>query len=230
MDFVSEKCNVVSGNDLIDYLYSEKCLPKRSVLISFDDGYRDNFTNAYPILKKLNISAIVFLSAKYINTEKILPHDKDDNPEYNRLLTWSQVKEMSCNDISFGSHALEHVNLAKCSLEKIENEIKESKKLIEDNVDLEVKTISYPFGLFNDFDERTINVTKEAGYILGFTAIYGTNNIRTDHYRLYRIGIEASDTLFTFRAKLNGALDILMFLEVSFIRKAISFLNKLLRV
>jgi peptidoglycan/xylan/chitin deacetylase (PgdA/CDA1 family) len=182
-------------------------LPNRAVAITFDDGYKDNFTNAYPILKSLKIPATIFLTAGFIGKDKVLNHDRGDNPLYNQLLSWEEVKEMAKGGIDFGSHTLTHANLNNTN--SLMSEIADSKRIIEKELGAKISGLSYPFGLVRDYNDCTKRLANEAGYSFGCSAMNGTNDERADLFELRRIGIESSDTMFTFRAKLNGALDLL---------------------
>jgi hypothetical protein len=90
MEHLAKFYNPISVRGFIEARANKNDLPQKSVVVTFDDGYRDNFYNAYPILKSLNIPAMIFLTAGYIGTNKILPHDIFDNPEYNYLLLWTR--------------------------------------------------------------------------------------------------------------------------------------------
>jgi peptidoglycan/xylan/chitin deacetylase (PgdA/CDA1 family) len=230
MEYLAKNFKAISLTEFIDFLNNGKEIPPKVVFITFDDGYKDNFINAYPALKKLNLPATIFLSVGYIGTAKILPHDRNDEYMHNRLLNWQEAKQMSSNRISFGSHSLNHANLGKIFPDELREEIEESKKMIENKLEQEVLAISYPFGLISDFNTRVIEGTKQAGYTCGFTAMYGVNTEKTDLFRLRRIGIEASDNMFTFRAKLNGALDLLMLKETRIVQIAVRAANRILGV
>lgn len=230
LKYLAKNFNIISQNEFSDFLNNRKKIPPKAVLITFDDGYKDNFTNAYPVLKKNNLPAAIFLSVAYIGTEKILPHDKKDESIHNRLLNWQEIKQMFSDSISFGSHSLNHANLGKIFRNELRAEIEESKKIIENKLGQEVSAISYPFGLISDFNTRVIEETKQAGYTCGFTAMYGLNTPKSDLFRLRRIGVEASDNMFTFRAKLNGALDILMLKETIIVQTTVKFINRMLGV
>jgi peptidoglycan/xylan/chitin deacetylase (PgdA/CDA1 family) len=209
MQYVSKHYSPLTFRDAVENLIAKKKSPDKAVVISFDDGYRDNYIVAYPLLKRLNIPAIIFLTAGYIGTEKLLPHDVTDNPDYNRLLSWEEVKKMSCGGIEFGSHTLQHADLGARAYD-VSRELKESKEVIERKLNVPVYAISYPYGLSHNFNAKIKEMTKNSGYLCGVSAMNGINAIATDVYELRRIGIESSDTLFTFRAKLNGALDVLI--------------------
>jgi len=230
INYLAKNFNVISLTEFITLLTNEKKIPPKTVLITFDDGYKDNFTNAYSILQKLGASATIFLSVAYIGTGKILPHDRKDEFVPNRILDWQEVKEMHSHEITFGSHSLNHANLGQISLEEMNKEIAESKRVIEENLGNRVVAVSYPYGLYSDFNAQTVEQVKKAGYVCGFTAMYGLNTLKSDLFRLRRIGIEASDNMFTFKAKLNGALDLLILKETRFVQRIVECANRILGV
>ena len=96
--FKKHKYNVISLDMLVAALKEKKRLPKKSVVITFDDGYEDNYTNAFPILKEFGFPATIFVITDLISTED----------EY---LTWDQLREMEKHGITIGSHTLDHIYL-----------------------------------------------------------------------------------------------------------------------
>ena len=208
MEFLAEKCKAVSLKDAVELLKKRKQFPKNAIVVTFDDGYKDNYTNAYPILKDFSISAMIFLSVGFIGKNKIMDHDKGDNPAYNNLLSWFEVREMAQGGIEFGSHTISHANLGGKGVDA-KSEIEVSKKIIEKELGFKIWAISYPFGLLKNFNQQTKYLACQAGYACGCSAMNGVNDTNSDIFELRRIGIEASDNMFTFRAKLNGALDLL---------------------
>lgn len=198
-----------------------KSISGKEVVITFDDGYRDNYLYAYPVLQKYGLPATIFLTVGYVGKNKVLPHDIGDNPEYNRILNWEDIKKMECSSIIFGSHTLNHVNLSKISFEKAKEEITLSYRILKENLKNSFIPFSYPYGTFLDFNSEIKKIVKEAGYFCACSAIYGVNNERTDLFSLYRIGIDSSDNFFTFKAKINGYLDFLSFKDVWLIKKFI---------
>jgi peptidoglycan/xylan/chitin deacetylase (PgdA/CDA1 family) len=199
------------------------------VSVTFDDGYMDNFFYAYPILKSSNIPAVIFLISSFIGTRNILPHDLKDNPEANYLLSWEQIAQMDPALVQFGSHTASHFRMSHCGPDIYEKEIAGSKKLIEERTGRKVQFISYPFGTASDFTADWKPYLRKAGFLAGFLAVYGWNTAASDTCELKRIGIESSDTLFTFKAKLDGALDPLLSLsETAFGRGLKRVVNRLL--
>jgi len=229
MRYLVKNYSIMPLKGAINALYGKEGVKKCTVVITFDDGYRDNYYQAFGVLRNLAIPATIFLVAEYIGTDRILSHDAYDNPENNRLLSWGQVREMAKAGIDFGSHTLSHANLACLGIAK-EREIQESKRIIEKELKKEVWAISYPFGLINNFDLEAKEIVKRAGYLCGLTAMNGVNNEKTDIFALRRIGIEASDNMFTFKAKLNVALDLLTIKDRPLFKKALDLFNRLIGV
>lgn len=224
MEFLAKYYKPIS---LIEAVEALKRLPENAVAVTFDDGYKDNHTHAYPVVRQLNIPVTIFLTAAYIGTEKLLPHDIGENPLHNRLLSWDEIREMKRGGIEFGSHTLSHANLGREDTHTQE-EIRESKRLIEKESGSNIRAISYPFGLIGDFNPQVKAAAYAAGYICGCSAMNGVNNSKTDIFELRRIGIEASDNMFTFRAKLNGALDLLMIKDTLIFNRLLKRFNRLI--
>ena len=126
--------HVISLSALIDGIERHIALPKKSVVITFDDGYENNYTQAYPILKKYGYPAIIFLVSDWI--------DRDGY-----LTTW-QIKEMSRHGISFGSHTQTHPFLPNITEDKKRIEIAGSKVILEKKLGLKMDFLAYPFGGF----------------------------------------------------------------------------------
>jgi len=112
----------------------------RKFAITFDDGYEDNFFNAYPVLKKYNFRATVFVHTAAVGKSFSYPR-MPAAP----LMDWEQLRQLS-QEWEIGSHTVTHQNLARESNAVIEQELKESKEILEKNLAISVKSFSYPFG------------------------------------------------------------------------------------
>ncbi len=225
LDFLEKRYPVIPLEEAVRHLDKTQ-LPKRpSVAITFDDGYENNYHVAYPLLCKKKLPATIFLLTDGKENRKT-EHLGNDPANDSKLLEWEQIKEMANSGLmTFGSHGQAHQRLKTMPLEKLQKEIVSSRKKIEAEVGRPVPFFSYPYGTYEDFDPKTESELQQAGYIAAFSAIFGTNGSYANQFALRRIGIEASDTLFTFRAKLNGALALLAFLNVPWFRKVIRALD-----
>ena len=160
-------------NQLNDYLFNNKPIPEKSVVITFDDGYRDNYTNVFPILKEFNMKATIFVISSYLNRDL--------------YLTSEEIKEMSDYGIDIESHTVSHVKLSTLSYEDQLKELKNSKETIENITDKPVISIAYPEGKFN---KDTKKATLEAGYSMGFTIERGYADRNDNPAQLNRVCVD----------------------------------------
>lgn len=138
----------VSLKELIDDLHAHKTPLSKTVALTFDDGFRNFFEEAFPVLENYDFRATVFLVTDFCGKY----NDWEGNPpelSRSKLLGWKEIKELSEYGIEFGSHTRTHKDLTKCLPEKVEAEIIESKSEIENKLGKSVTTFAYPFGDFN---------------------------------------------------------------------------------
>lgn len=196
MEYIKEKgYEVITLDELARGIQGKKRFKRNKVVITFDDGYRDNFKYAYPVLKKMGFSAIIFLISDYVTDYK---EDKE------RFLNWDEIKVMLKNNIFFGSHTKTHFYLGDAKDEKVMlEEIAGSKKAIEQKIGVPVEYFCYPTGGFN---ARVKEIVKEAGYKGACTTNRGFARFNSDVYELKRIKVTNSDLVkpFSFRMKLSG--------------------------
>ncbi len=167
-----------------------KFLPK-TVVVTFDDGFEDNFLYAFPVLSKHDMIATVFLITDYVGK----------NPGY---LNWDQIKVMAENNMDFGGHTRSNVYLPSVKQEsRLFDEIEGSKNDIEAKLSEKIEFFCYPLGGFN---EKVKKVTELAGYMGACTTNRGFSRVNEDLYELKRVKITNSDMNkpFHFRAKLSG--------------------------
>ena len=183
--------NIISLDDLVNGIKNKKEFSSKTIVITFDDGLKDNYTNAFPILKKHNIPATIFLISSYMDNK-------------NEYLTWEQVKYMMEYNIDFGGHTKTHTYLPSIKSRKIlQDEILGSKIDIEQNINKEIKYFCYPVGGFN---EQIKNIVKEARYKASCATNRGYDRYNNDLYEINRIKITNSDMTkpLHFRAKISG--------------------------
>jgi peptidoglycan/xylan/chitin deacetylase (PgdA/CDA1 family) len=169
-----------------DYILGDKPIPEKSVLITFDDGYKDNYTNAFPILKEFNMNATIFVISSYL-----------DGKEY---MSPSDVKEMSDYGIDIESHTVSHLRLSELSYEQQYNELKNSKEALEKLTGKPITSVAYPEGKYND---DTIKAVTEAGYAMGFTIDRGYDGIGDNPDKLYRMCVDYTYKPYNIEKILN---------------------------
>jgi peptidoglycan/xylan/chitin deacetylase (PgdA/CDA1 family) len=220
---------VVKMKDALFALEEKNNLNEKLLCITFDDGYLNNLTLALPILKEFGYPAHIFLSAGLIGRgEKYFHHagfyklgtmnlEKIGNNVHPGCmpLTYKQVKELVKNDISIGSHGVNHVRIKFLSTEERFYEIKKSKEILEDITNTEIITFAYPHGYY---DDEIIQMVKKAGYRYGFGASIGRNNYKSNKYILNRCvtGVVNSSVL-DMNIMITGGYDFIRFFD--FLRK-----------
>ncbi|MDD5439368.1 MAG: polysaccharide deacetylase family protein [Candidatus Omnitrophica bacterium] len=170
--FARHHYNVVSLDTLVDYIRTKKKIPPRTITITFDDGRRNNYLVAYPILKRYNFPATFFVVTAWVGGK-----------EY---MTWEDLKELSGTNITIGSHTVTHPWLPALDDTMLYKEFADSKAVLEKHIAKPVDFTSYPLG---GYDRRVQEMAKKAGY----KAACGTNPGRKsrwdDLFALKRIKI-----------------------------------------
>lgn len=163
----------------------------KNIAITFDDGYMDNFTNAWPLLKKYHCPATIFLSTAHIGGG--FPVENGLNP----VMGIKEIKELSKDPmIEIASHGHEHLNLAQQEDGKIRQQLKNSKDILEDITGKKVRYLAYPFG---QFDHRVKNIAQD----LGFEAAYSVWTKNPDRFSQNRIPIARTDEYLAFILKIS---------------------------
>jgi len=194
--------SVISLRDVKETLAQTNNSPDRHVVITFDDGYRDFYTEAFPVLKNYDYTATVFLPTGFIDNKKTL--------KGKRHLNWNEILELSNNGINFGSHTVTHPQLKLLKKEDIEFELRQSKKVIQDNLGKQVESFSYPFAFPEEDKEFTKHlkaILKKYEYKHGVSTRIGTTQKKDDIYFMKRIPINSCDDISLFKAKIEGGYD-----------------------
>jgi peptidoglycan/xylan/chitin deacetylase (PgdA/CDA1 family) len=190
----------VSLADLHAYITKGKQLPPRPVILTFDDGYEDNFLNALPLLQQFAMRATVFPIAGWIGQY----NDWEDYPGKPRCRTmsWEQLRCWSQAGMEVGCHTVNHPHLTNLSPAKIERELLDSKTILEAQLKIPVDFFCYPYG---SFDERVKEITQQLGF-RGAVAIFdGTRFWRTDLWALRRVPITRRQPIKEFALKVSAA-------------------------
>jgi peptidoglycan/xylan/chitin deacetylase (PgdA/CDA1 family) len=153
-------------------------IPKKSVLITFDDGYEDNFLFAFPILEKYKIPAIFFITAGVLDKEMMGM----------RMMSWEQIKKILVNPLfEVGGHGFNHKRFSGMEKDEVVQEILLTKKLIKENLNRQIEDFSYPFGRFN---KQTMEALKNNNIFRAFTIEPSRLSKKNfNHFFIPRVGI-----------------------------------------
>lgn len=169
----------ISLYDLLDYLVMGTPLPDKPVVITFDDGYRDNYENAFPLLRERGMQATFFVITDFID---------EGRPQY---MTWEMAREMLAGGMSIESHGRNHVTLKGQDDDYLVWQALGSLETIEYELGVRPRFVSYPAG---EYDQRTIDIFRSANYWAGVTTIQGATHSSDDLFQLRRVRVHGTTT------------------------------------
>lgn len=171
---------------------------RKSIVLTFDDGYVDFLENAVPILKNHAFSAILFVVAGETGGVSYWRP-----PELRRpLLDWQALQEVVKLGHEVGSHGLYHRDLTQLTLKELETEVYISRQVIEQRLGVKVDAFAYPWGLYTP---QVVDVVRKAGYRSAAIVSSGwENGPETDRFRLERKTMCRADSLADFERKVGG--------------------------
>ena len=165
----------------LDQLLNNESVPQKSLVITFDDGWADNYTNVFPTLKEYSLTATIFVISGFIGKAK--------------YMDWHQLREMNAAGLSIQSHTVSHKPLAQLSKTEVEYELETSKKTIADALGKEVDFLSLPHGVFNN---KVLKMAQEAGYHAICTSEPGYSHACRNLPVMKRINISGRFSIGTF--------------------------------
>lgn len=190
--------NIVNLDTINEHLSNKTKLPEKTIAITLDDGFSDNYENALPIFQEFEIPATIFLASGMMGKTNSWMHS-DGFPKRS-MLSWTQIKEMHGQGISFGAHTVNHVKLPELSPTEMLTELINSKQQIEEKLGITVKHFAYPYGLL---DNTVRAMTEKAGFITACSTRSGFNNIETDQLTLRRLEIYGDDSVRALKQKIT---------------------------
>jgi peptidoglycan/xylan/chitin deacetylase (PgdA/CDA1 family) len=193
----------VSPAEVLSASAENRPCARKLVAITFDDGYRDFYLQAFPVLERYGFSATMYLPTAYIG-------DAASSFNGKQCLSWAEVRELQQHGVRFGSHTVSHPQLHDLGAARIQEEIVNSKKTIEEKTGCAVDSFAYPYAFPQadaDFKNRLRATLAAAGYENGVCTTVGRTSRRSDRFFLERLPVNGLDDETFFRAKLDGAYD-----------------------
>lgn len=175
----------------------------KPIIITFDDGYRDFLTEAWPVMQQCGFSATVFLATDRIQDDPMRIEGAD-------YLTWQDVRELYAQGVSFGSHTVSHPDLRSLGPEQIDYELGFSKEIIEQKLGAPVGSFAYPFAFpeeDSNFTRYLADTLENLGFQSGVSTVIGRAKAEDDRFFLPRLPINSWDDSGFLRAKLEGGYD-----------------------
>jgi peptidoglycan/xylan/chitin deacetylase (PgdA/CDA1 family) len=159
---------VIDAETFLRGLDFPDCLPERSALLTFDDGYRSMRHSALPVLRSFGFASVLFVAVGYIGSTNLF--DVDVEPE-EPMCDWDDLEQVQCARVSIGSHGVTHRRLSMLDDTNLRYELEHSKKLIESRIGHAVKMFSFPYGDSGREPRVTAALLREFGYSAAF--LYG---------------------------------------------------------
>jgi peptidoglycan/xylan/chitin deacetylase (PgdA/CDA1 family) len=176
MAILAKKANVLRLRDLLTPAAINLSRNKPNVVVTFDDGYEDNYKIAAPILERHGIHATFFVSTGLMGTTRAFDHDQVKLGYGPPNMNWDQIRELEKRGFDIGSHTVNHARISKLSPETLERELRDSKLKLEAELGTPALLFAYPFGGIYDSSAIANKAVFEAGYTLCCSAYGGQNN------------------------------------------------------
>lgn len=170
------------AREVEDALREGRPLPEKAICLTMDDGYRDNFEEAFPILQRHGACATVFVVTKSIG--------RSDR------LHWNEMQQMKRGDTDFGSHSVSHPDLTTLNNETLDFELRESKSVLEKGLEMPISSVAYPSGAY---DDRVVDRARLAGYLSGWKKGGGPVRPGDEPMLLPRVRVHGRTTPEKFR-------------------------------
>jgi peptidoglycan/xylan/chitin deacetylase (PgdA/CDA1 family) len=199
----SEGYEVVGLQAGLEKFQRGKRTETKLAVVTFDDGFRDFYTDALPILRRHQCGATVFLPTAFIGRERRRFKGRD-------CMTWDEVRESQELGIEFGSHTVTHPKLYELDLPRLRTELSESKATMEFELGRPVRSFAYPYAFPSadrEFVKEFVGLLKETGYDCNVTTKIGVAEKNDDPFILKRLPVNSADDEALFQAKLAGAYD-----------------------
>lgn len=185
------RVQVVPFEALAEQMAAGKPLPRRATVITFDDGYEETYTNAWPLLKRFKFPSTVFVTPGEVGLSG--------------FATWEQVRGMATDGVTIGNHTMHHAYLPLVKEAALPEELIESRRVIEQQISRPVRLMSYPIG---GYTARAQEIVREAGYLAACTTNRGRQRA-LDRFALRRIKMNDRDANpLLLAAKLSGYYDV----------------------
>ncbi|MDP2652650.1 MAG: polysaccharide deacetylase family protein [Candidatus Omnitrophota bacterium] len=167
---------VIRMEDLVNGVKAGKTFPPKTVVLSFDDGYIDNYKNAMPVLQEFGFPAIFFVSPNMTFRDG--------------FMRWSELVHLRKAGFDFGSHGMTQAYLPGLSAKELEYEVRQSKRILETRLKMPVRIFAYPVGGFTDDIKAYM---RDSGYLAAATTNRGKDRFDRDIYEINRIRFSDKD-------------------------------------
>jgi peptidoglycan/xylan/chitin deacetylase (PgdA/CDA1 family) len=184
---VTHGYHTITAAELTAYLRTGSRLPTHPVVLTFDDGYADVYSDTYPLLRKYHLTATLFIVPGFLGTP--------------RYVSWRQVEEMARHGIDVEAHSMTHPDLTLIPRSRVWAEVDGSRNALQTRLHRPVRVFAYPYG---DYDQTVLIAVRRAGFVTAFTTRQGWWQDSADLLTLPRVYVDLDDTVQTFAGRLRA--------------------------
>ncbi len=211
LHFLKSAYTPIALEQLVMSLRTGAPLPPNPVVLTFDDGYRDNYEVVFPLLRKHRVPATIYLVSDFIAGRITMSEDRNWDalrPEW--------IREMDASGlVSFGAHTCSHALLSSLPDAQARREVRESKDAVEQVLGHAITEFAYPNGRGRDISRAAIAEVEASGFTSACSTIWGTHHTARDLYWLNRVMITSFDTADVLAQKAAGKYDYLHYVHTT---------------
>ena len=186
LSYLGSRYECLSLRELCERLRANAPFRRRAFVITFDDGYRVNYTAAVPALREAGLTGTFFVATGFIGTERVFPHDARQAKDYPKL-TWDDLRAMEAAGFEIGSHTINHVNLGRTEEAVCKQEIYGSLDMINCELGARPRAFAFPWGKPGDISSAAVEGARQAGYYAALSAYGGTVKRGDGSFTLRRV-------------------------------------------
>jgi peptidoglycan/xylan/chitin deacetylase (PgdA/CDA1 family) len=185
--YFKDHFDVVGLPDIVRRIRGGRSL-SRALAVTFDDGYRDNFEFAAPVLDRLGLPATFFVVTDWIGTKTVAWWDREQRKPQ-PWMTWNHVRALHAHGFDIGAHTRTHVDLGAVPEQQARDEVMGSRFRLEEELATSVQSFAYPYGRRENISRGVRRVVREAGFTCCCSSYGGMNRHGTDPFQLMRIPV-----------------------------------------
>lgn len=208
LDWLAEHCAVLTARELAQSHTTGAPLTKPQVALTFDDGYRDNYEHALPLLRERGLRATFFLTAGFIERDPAVRVRVEKLASPPEPLSWPQAREMAAAGMEIAAHTYSHPNLAQLGPGELHNELTRTRRLMEDRLGRSVAGFAYPYGKRRHYTPEVVAAVRAAGYQYACAVCFRGVLPHDSQWTLPRFFV-ARDTIEQLAAKVRGDWDLI---------------------